>query len=153
MTITLPTLKPGARMVALENQLRAIGNPCHAQAGFVEVRAEALFEARDDLRVMVNGNAKRLRHAVGGDVVMGWPDAASGKDVGVTLTERVQCVDNGVLFIGDHADFLEIDADIREVFGDEADVLVLGSPRQDFVADHQNAGGHDVSHLLLSSLS
>src|SRR5262249_9793535 len=36
--------------------------------------------------------------------------------------------------------------DICEVFGDEADVLVLGAPGQDLVADHQYPGGDDLAH-------
>ncbi len=96
---------------------------------------------------MIDLDPERLRHAVGGDVVMGRSDAPRGEDVGVAFAQRVQRLDNNVLVVGHDAHFLQVDADIGQILGDEADVLVLGAPGQDFVADHKDSGGHDVSHL------
>ena len=39
---------------------------------------------------------------------------------------------------------MQVDAERREIFGDVADVLVLGAPGQDFVADHEQRGGDGV---------
>jgi len=55
------------------------------------------------------------------------------------------------LVIGDDADLLEVDADIGQVFRDEADVLVLGPPGQDLVADHQDPGRDDFTHDFSSN--
>jgi hypothetical protein len=45
--------------------------------------------------------------------------------------ERIERVDDRSLLVADHPHFLEIDADRRQIFGDIADVLVLGAARQD----------------------
>ena len=52
-----------------------------------------------------------------------------------------------VFLVGHDPHFLQVDADIGQVFGNEADVLVLGAPGQDFIADHEYAGGDDLTHL------
>ena len=75
---------------------------------------------------------------------MGRPDAAGGEHVGVVRTQGVERLDDLRLIVGDHPHFLQIDADRGEVFGDIADVLVLGPPRQNLVADHQHGSGDDV---------
>ena len=95
---------------------------------------------------MVDADAERLGDAVGGDVVMGRPDAAGGKDVGVAISQRIKGGDDVGLVVGDDADFLEVDPDIGQVFGDKADVLVLGPAGQDLVADDQNTRRDDLTH-------
>ena len=89
-------------------------------------------------------DAERLGHAFGGDVVMGRPDAAGGEDIGVCFAQRVEGLDDGVLVVGHHPHFLEIDADGGEIVGDEADVLVLGAAGKNFVADHKHCRGDDL---------
>ena len=103
--------------------------------------------------MMVDADAERLGDGVGGDVVMGRPDAAGGEDVVVAMPQRIEGGDDIGLLVGDDADLLEVDPDIGQVFGDKADVLVLGPPGQDLVADHQNARGDDLAHDLLLALS
>ena len=39
---------------------------------------------------MIDADAERLGDAVGGNVVMGRSDTAGGKDVGVTLSQRIE---------------------------------------------------------------
>ena len=53
------------------------------------------------------------------------------------MPECVQRGDDIRLIVGNHPDFLQVDADIGQVFGDEADVLVLGPTGQDLVADDE----------------
>src|SRR6185436_3178253 len=48
------------------------------------------------------------------------------------------------LLVGNDAHFLQLDADDGEVVGDVTDVLVLGAPGQDLVADHEQRGGDDL---------
>ena len=153
MTMTLPILKPGARMVALWISSAPSGiRAMRSRASFNSPRAlEALAKPRHHLRMMIDADAERLGDAVGGDVVMGRPDAAGGKDVVVAIAQRVQRRDDVGLVVGDDADLLEVDPDIGQVFGDKADVLVLGPPGQDLVADHQNSRGDDLAHDLSSS--
>ena len=76
--------------------------------------------------MVVDADAEGLGDAVGGNVVMGRPDAAGGEDIGVAMPQRIQRGDDVGLVVGDDPDFLEVDADIGQVFGDETDVLVLG---------------------------
>jgi hypothetical protein len=82
---------------------------------------------------------------------MGRPDAAGGEDVIVAMPQCIQCGDDVVLVVGDDPDFLQVDADIGQVFGDEADVLVLGPAGQDFVPNDQNARRDDLAHALSPS--
>src|SRR5206468_10234073 len=91
-------------------------------------------------------DAERLGDGVGGDVVVGRPNAAGGKDVGVATAQRVQRRDDIGFIVGDDANLLEVDSEIGEVFRDKADVLVLGAPGQNLVADHQNPRGDDIAH-------
>ena len=100
--------------------------------------------------MMIDSDPERPGDAVGGDVIVGRPDATGGKNVGIAAAQRIQCGDDVGLFVGDNPHFLEVDPDIGEVFGDEADILVLGAPGQDFVADHQNARRDDFAHGLSS---
>src|SRR5206468_977900 len=96
--------------------------------------------------VMVDPDAERLGDAVGGDVVMGRPDAAGGKDVGIAIPQCIKGIDDVGLIVGDDADLLEVNSDIGQVFGDEADVLVLGPAGQDLVANDQNTCRDDLAH-------
>jgi hypothetical protein len=56
------------------------------------------------------------------------------------MPERIECVDDRCLLIADHSHFLEIYTECGQIFRDIADILVLGSARQDLVADHQQCG-------------
>src|SRR5262249_61845919 len=82
--------------------------------------------------------------AGGGEVVVGGPDAAGGEPGGVAVVQRVERLDDHRLVVGDDALLLQVDADIGEILGDVADVLVLGAPGQDLVADDEQGGGDDA---------
>ena len=105
-------------------------------------RRIALEHRGDDPRILVNRDAKRARNRVGGDIVVRRADAPRRDDIIVACPERVDGRDDVVLDIGDHPRFLDVDADLRQIFGDIAEVAVLGAPRQDLVADHQDGGGY-----------
>ena len=70
---------------------------------------------------------------------MGGADAAGGEHVGVARAQLVERGHDRRLVVGDHPDLDQVDADPGEIFGDIADILVLGAPGQDFVADHEQA--------------
>ena len=139
--------KTWRRRNLVEHQLGAGRHARHAHARFVHHAAgfgNALLHHRDGFRVRTDCHAERLGDGVGGDVVVGRADAAGGEHVSVARAQRVERRDDVGLLVGDDADFLEIDADIGEVFGDIADVLVLGPAREDFVADDEDRGGDDA---------
>jgi hypothetical protein len=80
---------------------------------------------------------------------VGRPDAAGGEYVGVTDAQRIERLDNRILIVGDDADFPKVDADRRQVFGNVADVSVLGASGQDLVADHQDAGRDNLRRHVI----
>ena len=85
---------------------------------------------------------ERPRDRVGGDVVMGRPDAAGREHVVVTRPQRVDGGDDLVLDVGDDARLPHVDADLGQIFGDIAEVAVLGAAGEDFIADHEHGGGY-----------
>ena len=58
--------------------------------------------------------------------------------------QRIERRDDFGVLVRHHPHFLQVDADVGQVLGDIADVLVLGAPGQDLVADHQDGGGNHV---------
>ncbi len=115
----------------------------HAPPRGVEVlRLDALEQQRKGARVLDDGNAERLADGVRGDVVVRRPDAPRGEHVGVAVTQRLERFDDLVLDVRHDSHFAQIDADLGEVVGDVADILVLGPPGQDFVADDKDGSGH-----------
>src|SRR6266478_3459030 len=131
ITMTLPILKPG------DAQPRLIQLAC---------ALEAFAKPRHHFGMMIDADAERLRNAVGGNVVMGRPNTAGGKDVGIAAAQGVQCRDDFGFLVGYDAYLLEVDPDIGQVFRDKADVLVLGPPGQDLVSNHQNSRRDDIAH-------
>jgi hypothetical protein len=100
--------------------------------------------------MVIDADPECLGDGIGGDVVMGRPDAAGGEDIAVAMAQRVQRGDDIGLIVVYVPELLELDTQFGEVFGDEADVLVLGPAGQDLVADHQYARGDDIVHDLSS---
>ena len=76
---------------------------------------------------------------------MGGADAAGGEDVVVARAQGVERGDDFRLFVGDDTHFLEVDADIGQIFGDVADVLILGAARQNLVANDQQGGSDNLA--------
>ena len=76
------------------HQAAALGHARHAAAGGVELALPAAFHHGDDLGMLVKRHAERLRHAVGGDVVVGRPKpTANNHRIGL-LECRTQSRDN-----------------------------------------------------------
>ena len=136
---------PGAFDTEFGMSVAPGGDARHAQARLVEVGlGDALQQHGDGALVDIDRHAEGLGDRVGGDVVVGRADAAGGEDVGVAGAERVHRRDDLGLDVGHHAHLAEVDADIGQVLGDVADVLVLGAPGQDLVADDEDGGGDDA---------
>src|SRR5258708_5862541 len=64
------------------------------------------------------------------------------------LVQQLKRSDEGGLVVGDDAASLEIEPDIAEILGDEAEVLGLGPPGKDLAADHQKCRGDDLAQDL-----
>ena len=86
-------------------------------------------------------DAERLGDRVGGDVVVGRADAAGREEIVVARAQRVERGDDLLLDVGHDARLAHLDADAGQIFGDIADVAVLGAAGEDFVADDENGGG------------
>jgi len=119
----------------------------HAQPRLVQVlRLVALEHHGAGALVDADRDAEGFGDRIRRDVVVGRADAAGGEDVGIARAQRVHRRDDLLLLVRDDADLAEIDADIRQVLGDVADVLVLGSSGEDLVADDEEGGGDGGRH-------
>ena len=142
MTIHVADAKARRLGDRIVDELGARRDARHAPARRREIaRLVALHHHREGARVFADRDAEGLGDGVGGDVVMGRPDAAGREDVVVARAQRVQRRDDLLLDIRNDARLADFDADLREIFGDIADVAVLGAAGEDFVADHENGGG------------
>jgi hypothetical protein len=47
--------------------------------------------------IAVDRDTERLRHAVGGDVIVIRPDPTGGEDIGAAIPERIECIDDRFL--------------------------------------------------------
>ena len=147
MTMTLPSQKPGAADTLLSTSSAPAGmRVMRMRASLISAAGlrQPLRHDRDRARIDVDRHAERLGDALGGDVVVGRTDAAGGEHVGVAGAQRVERGDDLRLLVGDDAHLVQVDADAGQVFGDVADVLVLGPAGQDLVADHQQRGGDEA---------
>ena len=117
------------------------------------VCASRAREDFDRLRMIVDRNAERLGDGVGGDVVVRRPDAAGGENVSVACAQRIERGDDFRLFVRHDADFLEVDADGRQILGDKADILVLGAAGENLIADDQKSGRDDLVLALTRPLA
>ena len=65
---------------------------------------------------------------------------------------RAQGVDrlnDRLLDIGHHPRFLQVDPQRCQKIGDIAEILVLGTPGQDLIADQQDGGGRCLAHVAM----
>jgi hypothetical protein len=144
MTWTLPSVKPGAAEIGLSIRDGPIGHTGHAQAGVVHLHPlPVVMGLQDGAGVVANVQmrAHRLRHGIGGDVVMGRADPAGGEEVIVARRQRAHRRDDPVMHVGHDAHLLQPDAMIGQRLGEVVHVRVAGAARQDLVPDHQHGGG------------
>ena len=148
MTMTLPSMKPGATDTLFSTSSAPKGmRAMRMRAGVISTpRRLKLSRMGASARSSTSmPTPKALAMAVGGDVVVGRADAAGGEDVVVAAAQRVHGIDDLGLLVGDDAHLLQLDADGGQMVGDVADVLVLGAAREDLVADHQQRRGDDAA--------
>ena len=124
------------------DEVRALRDAGHAQPRLVQVlRPVALAQDGDRPRVEADRDPEGLGDAVRRDVVVGRADAAGGEQIGVALAQGVDRGDDLGLDVRHDPDLPQVDPDTGQVLGDVADVLVLGAPGQDLVADDEEGGG------------
>src|SRR6516165_766949 len=124
----------------VEDEIGSLRDARHPHARFVHLgtgRLHPLVQDGERTRIDAYRHSERLSYTVGSDGVMGLPDTARRKDIGVTMPKRVKRIDDDTLLVAVHPYFLEIDPERGEVFRDIADVLILGAAGQDFIANHQ----------------
>ncbi len=145
MTMTLPSMKPGALETGFSTR--------SAPAGMRAIRFLRLGELeaarhvvgrhhRQRPRIEVDRHIESLGDRIGSDVIVGRTDATGGEQVVVTVAQHIDGGDDFHLVVGDNASLLELDAEPGKMLGKEADVLVLGAAREDLVADDQHGGGN-----------
>ena len=86
-------------------------------------------------------HAEGLGDRIGGDVVMGRPDAPGGDHViepGAAVVDRG---DDGVLDVRYDPCLAQAHAELVQADGEKRQIGVLGAAGQDFIADHDQAGG------------
>ena len=89
----------------------------------------------DRALVDADRDAERLGHRIGGDIVVGRADPAAREDEIVAPRKRPDRLHDRLLAVADDPDLHQVDADIGQGVGDEADILVLGPAGEDLVAD------------------
>ncbi len=109
-TNTLPIWNPGGPCTPFFTSLAALGHPRHATAGGVHVAPPPGLHHLEDLGVLLQRHAERLRHAVGGDVVVRGTNPAGGDHIVVAAAQRIQGGDDVFLDVGDDAGLGEVDA-------------------------------------------
>ena len=78
------------------------------------------------------------------------PNAARGKHIGVTRPQGVHGSNNIALVVSHTARLFEVDAERHKIVRNEAQVLVLGPARQNFIANQQHGGSGNSSHNYLN---
>jgi hypothetical protein len=140
--------KPGAALTLLRISSAPSGNAGHAQrvfGGGDAARLPAGAHVGQGVVVHRDAHAEGLRHGIGGHVVMGRPDPARGEQQVIApaqaAVQGADRLDDQVLFVGDNADFLQVDPDRRQHARQMMGIAFAGPARQDFVADDQDGGG------------
>jgi hypothetical protein len=103
-----------------------------------------LAHGGDGLGVDHDTHAEGLGDCVGGDVVMGGPDAARSEDISEPRAELVHRGDDLGLQIGHDPHLAQGDANSRQIAGDVENIFVLGAPRQDLLADDHERGSDGI---------
>ena len=92
---------------------------------------------------MRSGQAESLGNRIGGNVVMGRANAASGEDIVVAGAQRIHRSDDFALDIRHHPDLAHFDTPIVQRLRQMGEIGILGPARQDLVADDREGGGID----------
>src|SRR5262245_3078046 len=99
-------------------------------------------------RIDHDRHAKGLGDGVGGDIVMGRPNAAGGEHIGEARAELVHRRDDLRLEIAYDPHLAQGDANSREIAGDIEDIFVLGAPGHDLFTDDDERGSDGVARCV-----
>jgi|GEM_PF-3709780 len=127
------------------DQAGPVGDAGHASASGVELRVVIAF-AQSLQRILALGDAqiKSRRDAVGGDVVMGRADTTGGENVGKTRAELRHGRRDRVGIIWQDSRLAHLHTERAKEFCDGGKIGVLRPPRQELVADKENADGYGM---------
>src|SRR6185436_6626082 len=130
-------------------QLGAFRNIGHAQARFVDLASETLAHAPFDVGVRHDFETKAVGDALDGYIVMGWTDAAGGKNIIITSGKGRYFLADQPDLILNRRDFLNFNTEAAQLGAKKMRIDVLGLAGQDLIADNDNAGG--FRHTLIPS--
>ena len=100
-------------------------------------------EAPGAARIVAHADlhAERRGDAVGGDVVMGRPDAARGEHMVMAVRKRPHRGADRAGVVADHAHLFQVDAVAGQFTRQMVHVGIAGPARKDLVPDHQHRSG------------
>ena len=139
MTMTLPMRKPGALEIGFA--MRSAPAGMRAMRRRASFRSSGLWRSSSiafGARIDVDRDAEGRGDAIGGDVVVRRTDAAGGEEIGVGVRRALTAATMRSASSGTMRTSLRSMPTARAVIGDRADVLVLGAPGQDLVADDED---------------
>ena len=96
--------------------------------------------------VLYNGNIKGFGNAHRSNVVVRGTYTAGGKDIVVGLTYFIDGIDDDFLIVWYHSGMVDLYSPATQSRGYMIEVNVLGSTREDFVADNDDAGSDGLIH-------
>ena len=137
--------KPGGPPLGLPIRSGAFGHARHQHARGHDVgRNRAALDQARDFRMNHQRPVERLGDAVRRDVVVRRTDAARREHVVELRPHGADGVDDRLLHVGNDPRLTHANAPFVQLDCNVAQVGVLCSARQDFVADDQHAGGDDL---------
>ena len=125
----------------------------HAQARCHDLGwCRSCLDPCGDVRMFDDGHVERFGNAVHRNVIVGRANSAGGKDVVVTTACRIDRADDVIDDVGDDASFPHLYTPAAQRQSDVVEVAIRRAPRQDFVADDQNAcGDSGIAHEMSGS--
>src|SRR5438046_1497562 len=134
---------------AVDDQLRALRHLRHLEPRFVHLVPEVLAELVGDGGVSDDFSVEPARDALHGDIVVRGADAARGEDEVVVAVELGDRGRDLVELVRDGEDAADGDAERAQLAGEKRGVGVDDLPREDLVADDDDARGPVYGPLLL----
>ena len=111
-------LEPRCRRHGIVDQRGIIGDTRHAQTGGVQLcRAFGVVVGQNGAGILTHIDmlVERSGDAIGGDVIMGRPDAAAGEHAVIDARQFLHGSNDCAVFIPHHTDFFQVDPDAGQL--------------------------------------
>ena len=92
-------------------------------------------------------NTECLCYTVGGNIIVSWPNTARCKHMIKGLTTLIDCTDNRFLYIRNNPGVNQSHTDFVQRGSQMLQVSILGSTRENLVADNNQATGDCFGHM------